>query len=173
MLLIPRGKGEGFGANMIALRQFDQPRVSAGRDERTACRTIVKDQLRLMLGTRIIGSPHGTTAAPGLAHRGRIRFLGRCGRRLYELDVECGRTSERQIAPVCGPLARTHHDVLELGCFREIEVADLHRRNHHVHRLFAAGALRFAHGLNILQHANQALVEAKVANTVADLPALD
>src|ERR1700676_5213719 len=41
---------------------------------------------------------------------------------------------------------------LELSGFREVEIADLHRRYHHLERLFPGGPHRRSHHLHLPQH---------------------
>src|ERR1700689_4800674 len=54
----------------------------------------------------------------------------------------------------------------ELRDFGEVEIANLHRRNHHVKRFLAGGANRFAHGFYIREHVYQTFVETKVTNSL-------
>src|SRR5215470_13170921 len=56
--------------------------------------------------------------------------------------------------------------LLELGHVGEVKIAHLHRRYHHIERLFTAGAHRGAHLLHVRKQMQEALVEAKIADTV-------
>ena len=53
---------------------------------------------------------------------------------------------------------------------REIKIPDLHRRDDHVERFFAAGAHRRAHRFYIRQHVDQTLVEAEIAHSACTRP---
>src|SRR5439155_19786802 len=59
--------------------------------------------------------------------------------------------------------------LLELRHLCKVEVAHLHGWNHHIERLFAAGADRCSHFFDVREHMNQAFVEAKIAHAVAQL----
>src|SRR6476646_4849997 len=54
----------------------------------------------------------------------------------------------------------------KLGYFSEVKTANFHGRDHHIERLFSAGAHRSAHGLNVVEHFNQALVKAEIQQPV-------
>src|SRR5579863_9522868 len=59
---------------------------------------------------------------------------------------------------------------LKAGHFGEVKLTNFHGRHDHVKRLFSAGTKRQAHGLNIAEHVNQALVEAEVAYVLSNSP---
>src|SRR5439155_4573631 len=64
-------------------------------------------------------------------------------------------------------------DFSELGDFGEIEVAHLHRGNHHIKTFLAAGPHRPPHLLDRFQHIDQALIEAKISYAVPEFAVLD
>src|SRR5579871_2538678 len=80
----------------------------------------------------------------------------------------------KEVPPWRGDSSRTGQAEFVSGCssefcgLGEIEVADLHGRNNHVHRFLATGSHRLAHRLDILQHVDEAFVEAEVANASPD-----
>jgi hypothetical protein len=90
-------------------------------------------------------------------------------RRQKSVFVGACRTAEELVEKVASRRRRSETSatlrvLLELGHFGEVKLADLHGRNHHVKRFFPAGAHRFSHRLNVVQHLNQALVKTEVAN---------
>src|SRR5208283_5783871 len=54
---------------------------------------------------------------------------------------------------------------LELRDFRKVEVSYLHRWHYHVQGFFSGGADGLTHGHNVLEHVDQALVEAEVTKS--------
>src|SRR5205085_12512373 len=61
---------------------------------------------------------------------------------------------------------------LEFRHLSEIEIRDLHRRNHHVERLFSARSYRRSHRFHMRKHMQQTFVEPKIADAVLDLAVL-
>jgi hypothetical protein len=83
-----------------------------------------------------------------------------------------GRLSDtsRKLYFVTRQIQTTRVALLEFGHFREIKVTDFHGRHDHVKRLFAAGTKGRAHGLDIREHVDEALVETEVPHSLPNLP---
>src|SRR5271168_2074558 len=64
-------------------------------------------------------------------------------------------------------------ELSELRNFRKVKVSHFHCRHNHVERLLPTGAHREAHRLNIRQHRDETLIEAKISQTTLNLAVLD
>src|SRR5262249_34930335 len=100
------------------------------------------------------------------AFPGAKDYFGLCG---HQKDMRFGRSAKSfamsHARKSCASVAE-----LKARDFGEVKAANLHRRDHHIEGLFAAGADGGAHGLNVVQRVDQALVEAEIADAVFDSP---
>src|SRR5262249_34327819 len=106
------------------------------------------------------------TKNPGFRHL--VRPSGQDLRGEGILNLKVNRLASKYLIII------TLHDqaLSELGRFGEIELSDLHGGDDHVHGRLAAGTDGDAHGFDIPQHVNQALVETEIPYSALHLAIL-